>query len=130
MSTTQPRPPVGSIGWVDLTIADAPRVRDFYASVVGWKSEGLDMGGYQDFVMNEPASGKASAGVCHARGTNQGLPAQWLIYIVVESVEQSAARCRELGGTILREPTKMGPMGRFCVIRDPAGAVCSLFEAP
>src|SRR5882672_8173194 len=99
MSSTQ-RPPVGSIGWVDLTIADAPQVRDFYAGVVGWKTEGVDMGGYQDFVMNEPASGK-----------------------------RSAARCRELGGTILREPTKMGPMGRFCVIRDPAGAVCSLFES-
>lgn len=122
--------PIGSIGWVDLTVADAPRIRDFYAAVVGWKFEGLDMGGYEDFVMNEPASGKSASGVCHARGVNKDLPPVWLVYFVVADVEASAARCRELGGTIVRAPGKMGPMGRFCVVRDPSGAVCALHEAP
>lgn len=36
--------PVGSIGWIDLTVDDAPRVRDFYAAVVGWKPEPVPMG--------------------------------------------------------------------------------------
>ena len=30
-------PAVGSISWVDLTVPDAPGVRDFYAAVTGWR---------------------------------------------------------------------------------------------
>ena len=32
----QPRPEPGTIAWADLTVADAPAVRDFYATVAGW----------------------------------------------------------------------------------------------
>ncbi|HVQ25079.1 MAG TPA: VOC family protein, partial [Planctomycetota bacterium] len=92
-----------------------------------WTSEGVDMGGYQDHCML-PADGPAVAGVCHARGVNAGLPAQWLIYITVADLEQSLTRCRALGGTVLREPRGLGGMGRFAVVRDPAGAVCALFQ--
>jgi sialate O-acetylesterase len=53
---------VGKIGWIDLTVGDAPRVRDFYEAVVGWKPEGVDMGGYQDFNMTQPATGSPVAG--------------------------------------------------------------------
>jgi uncharacterized protein len=37
--------------------------------------------------------------------------------------------CRALGGTVIREPRDMGGM-KIAVIRDPAGAVCALCEAP
>jgi predicted enzyme related to lactoylglutathione lyase len=29
----------GKIGWIDMTVEDAPGVRDFYKAVVGWGSE-------------------------------------------------------------------------------------------
>jgi len=118
---------LGKIGWVDLTVADAPRLRDFYQAVVGWKVEGADMGGYEDYVMSA-AGGAPTAGVCHARGTNQGVPAQWLVYITVADLGQSLERCQALGGAIVRPATGMGGQGRFAIVRDPAGAVCALFE--
>lgn len=121
------RPQPGTIAWRDLTVTDAERVRDFYAQVVGWRPEPVDMGGYSDFSMVAAATGETVAGICHARGTNAGLPSQWLIYIVVEDVERAAARCAELGGQIVRPPQAVGP-GRFCVIRDPAGAMCALYQ--
>lgn len=120
--------PIGSILWTDLTVPDAARVRDFYAKVVGWTSTGVDMGGYEDFSMNEPASGKTVAGICHARGPNSDLPAQWLVYLTVADLERSLTRCRELGGEVVAGPKSLGPSGRFGVIRDPAGAVAALFE--
>jgi uncharacterized protein len=122
--------PVGSIAWLDLTVRDAPKVRDFYAKVVGWKPQACEMDGYEDFVMAMPENGDAAAGVCHARGVNKGLPPQWLVYVRVKSVVASAKSATKLGGRVLRGPTKMGPMGRFCVIKDPAGAVMALFEPP
>ena len=117
----------GTIAWQDLTVPNAAEVRDFYRAVAGWESLGEDMGGYEDFHMLSPATGQSVAGICHARGANANLPPQWLIYITVEDVEKSAARCRALGGQVLDGPREMGG-GRFCAVRDPAGAVCALYQ--
>jgi predicted enzyme related to lactoylglutathione lyase len=128
MPDEKSKPAIGSIGWFDLTVPDAVRVRDFYAAVVGWKSQGFDMGGYEDFVMAEPESGRAVAGVCNKRGVNADVPSQWLLYIIVANCEAAAQKVVELGGELVRKPGSAGAMGRYCVIRDPAGAVCALFE--
>ena len=121
-------PEIGSIVWTDLTVADADVVRGFYAAVVGWKPEAVGMGDYSDYTMCAPGSGTGVAGVCHARGLNAGLPAQWLVYIVVDDVDAAAARCEAKGGRVLVAPKRLGG-GRYCVIQDPAGAVCALSQA-
>ncbi len=122
------KPETGSIGWVDLTVEDAERVRAFYARVVGWRPSPVDMGGYSDFNMCAPGSGTPTAGVCHARGANADLPPQWLIYLIVEDLDASVAGCRELGGEVIAGPREMAGQGRYCVIRDPAGAAAALFK--
>jgi uncharacterized protein len=126
--STLPPPSPGRIGWVDLTVPDAPRVRDFYAAVAGWTPHPVDMGEYQDFAMLA-ADGSAQGGICHARGSNEGLPAQWLVYITVLDLDARLAQVEALGGRILRPAKGAGPAGRYAVIEDPAGAVCALFEA-
>lgn len=115
------KPPIGTVGWVDLTVDDAPRLRDFYAQVVGWTPKPLSMGDYEDYVMKTPA-GDAAGGVCHRRGSNAEVPAGWLPYFVVEDRAASAARVEALGGQILAERSG------FTVIRDPAGNACALAE--
>jgi len=125
---TKQKTSVGTIIWHDLTVEDAERVRDFYGDVVGWKTEPVDMGGYSDFSMVAPGTGDAVAGVCHARGSNAGLPAQWMTYFVVDNVAESARRCTERGGEVLVGPRPLAG-SPFCVIRDPAGAVCALCES-
>lgn len=128
MSDTE-KTPIGQVCWRDLTVENAAEVRDFYAAVTGWKASPQSMGEYDDFNMKMPESGETVAGVCHARGSNANLPPQWLIYIAVEDVEKSAARCRELGGSVIDGPRAMGS-SRSCVIKDPAGAVAGLISTP
>ena len=123
----QPKPEIGSIGWIDLTIDDADRIRDFYSKVVGWTHEPLSMGDYSDYVMSTPEHKHAVTGICHARGGNAGLPKQWLVYITVADVDTSVKDVKALGGKVLIEPKDMGGYGRYSVIEDPAGAVCALF---
>jgi predicted enzyme related to lactoylglutathione lyase len=118
---------VGSIGWIDMSTADASGVRDFYKAVVGWDTEDVDMGGYADYVMKAPDSGDGVAGVCHARGSNAELPPGWLIYITVADVEASAAACTKHGGKVLVEPRGLAG-GRFCVVEDPGGSVAALYQ--
>jgi len=118
----------GQIGWIDLTVADAPALRDFYQSVAGWTPSPVDMGGYQDFCMHPPGESVPVAGICHARGQNTALPPVWLVYITVDDLDQSLRRCLELGGKVIRPAKGISGSGRFSVIQDPAGATCALFE--
>jgi predicted enzyme related to lactoylglutathione lyase len=118
---------VGTVVWRDLAVRDAEGIRDFYRAVVGWESRAEDMGGFSDYHMLAPSTGESVAGICHAQGSNADLPPQWLIYITVDDIGRSVATCIELGGEVLIAPRSMGD-ARFCVIRDPAGAVCALYQ--
>ena len=73
-------------------------------------------------------TGQTVAGICHARGENADLPAQWMVYINVANLDDSIAACQQLGGQLLCEPRQVGN-GRCAVIRDPAGACAALYQA-
>jgi predicted enzyme related to lactoylglutathione lyase len=120
---------IGKIGWIDMTVNDAPGLRDFYAAVVGWKPEDVSMGEYSDFNMTMPASGDPAAGICHARGDQAELPSRWLMSIAVGDAAESATICADSGGKVLVQPKSMGG-GSFCVIEDPGGAVAALYQPP
>src|ERR1019366_80473 len=117
----------GTIAWVDLTVPDAPAIRDFYQAVTGWSASEVPMGDYSDFSLAPGPDAAPVAGICHARGVNAELPAQWLVYIIVADLDVSIARCLERGGEVLVGPKSLGGDNRYCVIRDPAGAVAALF---
>jgi len=122
-------PPPGTIAWADLTVEDAPKVRDFYAGVVGWTPGEVAMGDYADYTMS-PDGGTPVAGVCHARGPNADLPAQWIVYVGVADLDQSLAQAVALGGAVVRAAQDMGSYGRFALVQDPAGAIMALVERP
>jgi predicted enzyme related to lactoylglutathione lyase len=117
-----------SIGWVDLTVDDAEGLRDFYASVMGWRPEPVDMGEYADYNMCD-ASGAPSAGVCHARGGNAGLPPVWMVYFQVDDLDESVQQAEVGGGSVLQGPKGAGG-GRYAVMQDPAGTVFAILEMP
>ena len=117
--------PAGTIAWIDLTSGDAERARDFYAAVVGWQPDVSEMDGYDDYIMNA-ADGQPVAGICHAKGISEDLPAQWLIYIAVADLDAALAKVVACGGEIVCPPREA--FARFAVIRDPAGAVCAIYE--
>ncbi len=117
----------GAISWTDLTIPNADAVRDFYVSVVGWKVEPVDMGGYHDYCMVPPGAEVPAAGICHARGANADIPPQWLVYITVADLAKSLAACTARGGKVVAPAREMGN-GIMAVIQDPAGAVAGLYQ--
>ncbi len=126
-STEQAPSNIGRIEWLDLTVDNAEGIKNFYCNVVGWKSTDVDMGSYADFNINLPDGGDTIAGVCHARGSNANIPSQWLVYVRVASVAESAQEGEKRGGKVLDGPRRMGG-ANFCVIQDPAGAVLALLS--
>lgn len=135
MSAERPKQVIGELVWRDLTVPNAEELRDFYREVVGWEAVDHPMPAadgeeaYADYVMQTapgPGGGDAVAGICHARGDNKGLPAQWLLYVRVADLEASIASAKDGGGELVYGPRAMGN-GRLAVVRDPAGAVLGLW---
>ena len=118
--------PIGSIGWIDLTVDDAESARDFYSDVVGWRPQSIDMGDYADFAMQSPTDDVARTGVCHRRGGNASVPEGWIVYFIVADLDRSLDACRKRGGKILVDPKGEGD--RYAMIEDPTGAVCALYQ--
>jgi len=61
-------PAPGTIGWFDLTVPDAPKLRDFYRDVVGWSSSEVVMGDYADFCMHPGSWGAPPVAASATRG--------------------------------------------------------------
>lgn len=118
---------VGSMAWLDLSVNNADEVKSFYQDVIGWNVEDVAMGEYNDYVMLEPISGDAVAGVCHAQGPNTDLPAAWLPYFLVEDIEASVLAVQNNGGSLVTEIKSMGS-DKYVMIKDPAGAVCAIYQ--
>jgi uncharacterized protein len=58
-----------------------------------------------------------------------GAPPHWTSYISVEDAEATAARADELGGAaVFRAPFDVLDAGRVAAIRDPTGAIVSLWQ--
>jgi predicted enzyme related to lactoylglutathione lyase len=116
----------GRIGWADLTVQDAPAIRDFWAAVTGWEPDPVSMGDYSDFNMLD-GERRPAAGICHARGSNADMPTAWLPYVVVDDLDASLEAAVRMGGEVV-VPLRGPEGGRFAVVRDPAGAVLALWE--
>lgn len=118
----------GTMAWIDLTVNDADSVKDFYQDVIGWQVEACSMGDYNDYVMNDPLDKNAQAGVCHAKGVNADLPPVWMPYFLVDDITKSVAVVLSKGGQLLTEIKSMGGEDKYVIIKDPAGAVCALYD--
>jgi predicted enzyme related to lactoylglutathione lyase len=121
--------PVGCISWLDLTVSDASATRDFYAQVVGWSVQDVEMEDaserYADYNMCGD-DGRPAAGVCHARGVKQGLPAIWMICLPVGDMAESLRRVREEGGSVIKATRGTDGEYAHAAVRDPVGACLAL----
>ena len=120
---------VGCISWLDLTVSDASTIRDFYRQVIDWSVQDVEMEegsvSYADYNMLDD-DGSPTAGVCHARGVNLGLPPVWMIYLPVGDLAESLRRVREEGGKVIKATRGTDGEYAYAVVQDPVGACLAL----
>ena len=119
----------GRIAWLDLTVVDAERARDFYNAVIGWSVSDVAMedgdGRYVDYVMSGE-DGESVAGICHARGVNSGIAPVWMLYLPVGDLGESIRLAQEEGGTVVKESRGADGELTSVIIQDPLGVYISL----
>jgi predicted enzyme related to lactoylglutathione lyase len=119
--------PAGTFSWADLSTNDAAAAKAFYSALLGWEFEDMPVSDEMPGMVYSMASlnGKTAAALFEDDGST---PPHWNAYVTVESAEASAARAKELGGTVVMDAFDVLDVGRQAVIQDPGGAFLSLWE--
>ncbi len=115
---------VGRFVWYDLLTTDPDAAVPFYEHVVGWKTQPWE-NGYTMFVGGQgPLGGTARL---PEQAEQMGAPPHWASNVGVADVDATAAKVKQLGGRIFKEPTDYPKVGRLAVIGDPQGAPIHIF---
>lgn len=124
---TQYKP--GTFCWVELATSDNEAAKKFYTQLFGWEYEDHPAGPDMVYTMLKLNDKDAAAlyklmpdMVAH------GVPPHWLSYVSVSDVDETAAKAKSAGATLLKEPFDVMSVGRMAVIQDPTGAVFALWQ--
>ena len=120
----------GTFCWVELGTTDGEAAKKFYTGLFDWSFTDNPIGPDMVYTMLK-RDGKDVGALykMNAEMTSQGIPPHWLSYVSVADVDSAAAKVRELGATILKDPFDVFDVGRMAVIQDPTGAVFALWQA-
>ncbi len=112
----------GAFGWNELITTDKEAGKEFYSSLFGWETEEFptDCGMSYSVVK---VKGEEVGGIMSMPEELKGMPPAWSVYVTVDDVDATAAQVEKLGGKLMRPPTDIPNIGRFCVLQDPQGAV-------
>jgi predicted enzyme related to lactoylglutathione lyase len=112
--------------WNELITGDNARALAFYADVVGLGSQSSElMDGYTTITN---VAGDVVGGAMPPQ--MDGIPPHWNVYFNVASVDDTAARIAELGGTAVAPAFDVPGVGRMGVYADPQGAMFNLMQNP
>jgi uncharacterized protein len=116
----------GTFSWVDLTTSDADGAKQFYGDLFGWEFEDNEMPGGGGTYTMCVVDGSYVAAIPPA--TDQ-FPPHWNTYVTVANADESSAKARDLGATIIEQPFDIGEAGRMALLIDPTGAALCLWQA-
>jgi predicted enzyme related to lactoylglutathione lyase len=126
---TRGAPKTGSFCWVGLATSDPKAAQAFYRRLFGWQAEELPAPETGTFTMLRLA-GKSVAILY--RQTREARAAavtpHWTSFVLVDHADATAGRAVALGGAAVRESFDVTDIGRVATLRDPAGAIVSLWE--
>ena len=114
--------------WVDTSQPDPDAAVEFYRGLFGWEFED---------VMPPESEGKyfmarlRGGDVAAVGSIPEAAPpvAMWNTYVWVDSADETAAKVRDAGGSIVMEPFDIMESGRMAVFTDPEGAAFCVWQA-
>src|SRR6266480_4463144 len=113
----------GTFCWVDLGTRDLEASRAFYRRLFGWEMEEVPVPSSSPYLLCR-VEGRDVAGI-HEHTEDASA---WMSSISVDDVDSTSSRARDLGADVLREPFEVTNEGREAILRDPVGAVMSMWQ--
>jgi predicted enzyme related to lactoylglutathione lyase len=112
--------------WIDTTQPDPDAAMAFYGGLFGWE--------FEDVLPRDApgryAIAKLPGGDVGGVGSQPDGPpiALWNTYVWVDDADETAAKARDAGGTIVMEPMDVFEAGRVAVFTDPEGATIAAWQ--
>lgn len=120
----------GDFCWFELATSDQAAAKKFYGGLFGWTANDFPMGPDAFYTMFQLRGRNVGAAYAlDADQAKQGVPPHWGTYVAVANVEETIAKAKTLGGTVIVGPLDVADHGRMAVLRDPTGAVISVWQA-
>lgn len=112
--------------WVDTTAPDAEAAVAFYGDLFGWEFEDvMPEGSPARYYVARLRGGDVAAVASAQAGETR---AAWNTYVWVADADETAARVRAAGGSVLMGPFDSSDAGRMAVFADPAGAAFRVWQ--
>jgi uncharacterized protein len=119
----------GGVTWNELLTPDPDAAKPFMQNVFGLTPVDQEMGqGMTYTILNVGETGVAGL-FRTPPGMPEGTPAFWQVYFEVADADATVARARELGASVMMEPTDMEGVGRMAALTDPQGASFSIITS-
>jgi uncharacterized protein len=117
----------GAPSWFELQTRDHAAAVDFYRSVFHWDTSAVsDSDEFRYTVMRDPSGEGELAGIMDGSGfLPEGTPSRWSVYWEVGDADDTVAKIKVLGGSVVMEPHDT-PYGRLAAVADPTGAPFNL----
>ena len=120
-----PEYPPGTPSWVELASPDTDASASFYRELMGWSATEpgpAESGGYRMFQRD----GKNIAGLMG--NMQEGQATAWATYVSVADADDTAAKVKDAGGSVVIEPMDVMDIGRMAFFADPTGAVFGVWQ--
>lgn len=119
----------GALCWNEVYTTNVDAAGTFYANVIGWQLEPVDMGPMGTYTLfRVPGEENNSGGMMPMPPNMKGVPSHWLAYIQVEDCDASTKKASDLGAKTLVPPMDIPNIGRFSIVQDPTGAAFALYK--
>ena len=110
--------------WIQLTADDVDGAISFYGDLFGW-SAGEPSEEHQGYRMLY----RADTPVAGLVPTAEGIRPSWSIFLATRDLAGTVERAKNAGGRVLIDPWRVGDLGTFAELADPAGAAIGAWEA-
>ncbi len=114
----------GAWSWNELWTSDHQDAVQFYEDVFGYTHDQMQMPDGTYFILKQGEQPRGGV----MQSPSAEVPPNWLPYVHVANVDETAARAEGLGGKISWPPTDIPNVGRFAVINDPTGAAIATMQ--
>jgi uncharacterized protein len=113
--------------WIDTTQPDPDSAAAFYGELFGWDVENVMPAGAPTYYIARLRGGDVAGIGAQPEGAPPA--AAWNTYVWVTDADETAAKVRDAGGTVIMEPGDIGDSGRMAVFADTDGTAFSVWQA-
>jgi len=120
----------GALCWTELATRNAESAKAFYTQLLGWtavpsKDPAMP---YTEWALEDTHFGGMME-ISDQWGPGwQDIPSHWMVYFMVQDVDERTARAAALGARVHVPPRDIPKVGRFAVLADLQGAVFAVFQ--